>query len=162
MAKNLQYLLVFYFALFSAPSLAKTVDRILIEKDYRSMTLFDGDKVVKSYRIALGPEPVGHKVQEGDGRTPEGRYKITYKNPNSKFHLSLKISYPNREDRKFARENGFSPGGDIMIHGLSPEYEYLGAVHFLYDWTDGCIAVSNSEIEEIWEWVSVGTEVLIY
>lgn len=136
-------------------------DRILVEKAKRSLTLFRQGKILKTYAIALGTEPVGHKLQEGDGRTPEGVYRISGRNPQSKYHLSLRISYPNEADRESARKRGVSPGGDIMIHGLPNGSGALGAAHRLRDWTIGCIAVTNEEIKEIWDAVPDGTEIEI-
>ena len=143
------------------PSKATLVDRILVEKSKRTMTLFSGGKVVRNYLVALGGEPVGPKEREGDHKTPEGFYTIDSKNARSKFHLALHISYPDEADRKRARKLGVSPGGAIMIHGLPKEFAYLRPLHRKTDWTDGCIAVTNEEIEEIWRLVKIGTPVEI-
>jgi murein L,D-transpeptidase YafK len=134
-------------------------DRILVEKSARKLTLFKRDKILKTYRIALGRNPVGAKTQKDDGRTPEGKYIIDSRNARSRFHLSLHISYPNARDRAAAAARGVDPGGDIMIHGLTNGLGWLGALHRLRDWTNGCIAVTNSEIEEIWRLVPNGTTV---
>ena len=104
---------------------------------------------------------MGPKEQQGDLKTPEGDYKIDWKQEQSRFHLALHVSYPNSADRARARERGVNPGGSIMIHGLEQKYSYLGALHRQFDWTDGCIAVTNAEIEEIWKLVPVGTRVEI-
>jgi murein L,D-transpeptidase YafK len=136
-------------------------DKIVIIKSARSMTLFSGGKVLKTYKVALGSAPVGPKRVEGDHKTPEGNYVIDEKNPQSQFHLSLHISYPSAADRERARSVGQSPGRAIMIHGLAKPFAYLGALHRQTDWTDGCIAVTNAEIEEIWKLVPVGTRVEI-
>lgn len=138
-----------------------TADRIVIMKSKRTMELRRGDEILKMYRIALGGTPVGPKQREGDHKTPEGIYRIDTKNAWSHYHLSLHISYPSAVDRQRAQAMGVSPGGDIMIHGLPPGYGWLGASHRQVDWTDGCIAVSNTEIEEIWKLVPVGTTVEI-
>lgn len=132
------------------------VDRIVVRKSRREMLLLSGESVVRSYRVALGRDPVGHKEREGDGRTPEGRYIIDRRNPNSKYHLALHISYPNEADAARAREAGDDPGGDIMIHGVKP-----GVAHPGSDWTQGCIAVTNAEMDEIWELVADGTPIEI-
>ncbi|HYL93207.1 MAG TPA: L,D-transpeptidase family protein [Alphaproteobacteria bacterium] len=137
------------------------VDRILILKSERTMKLYSHNKLVKEYKVALGGEPVGAKEKYGDHKTPEGSYIIDVKNAHSQFHLSLHISYPNQQDRERARRLGVSAGGDIMIHGLPPAAAALGALHRQTDWTDGCIAVTNQEIEEIWRMVPVGTKVEI-
>lgn len=136
-------------------------DHILVVKSTRTMSLLQGERVLKTYKVALGTVPVGAKQKHGDHKTPEGDYVISAKNPHSQFHLSLRISYPNAADRERARKLGVSTGGDIMIHGLMPEYAYVGARHRDTDWTDGCIAVTNAEIEEIWDLVPVGTRVEI-
>lgn len=142
----------------SKPEMA---DRILVEKSKRAMTLFSGGKVVKTYLVALGGEPVGPKEREGDHKTPEGFYIIDSKNARSRFHLALHVSYPDEADWKRARKLGVSPGGAIMIHGLPKEFAYLGPLHRKTDWTDGCIAVTDEEIEEIWRLVKIGTPVEI-
>ncbi len=129
------------------------VDRIVVEKGKRKMTLFANGKAVKTYNIGLGWNPVGHKRFEGDGKTPEGLYRIYTKNPRSAFYLSLGVSYPNRQDYNFARSYGRSPGGDIFIHGESRDPRVMNK----RDWTAGCIAVKNSEILEIYKLVGVGT-----
>jgi murein L,D-transpeptidase YafK len=160
-------LLVLLLALVvAAPCLAANapkgkIDLVVVEKAKRVMTLYVKKKPFKTYRIALGGNPVGHKEQEGDSRTPEGRYVIDAKNPKSSFHLSLHISYPDRRDRAAARRKGVSPGGAIMIHG-TPEYmSSLRAAGIFSDWTAGCIAVTNAEIEEIYRIVPTGTPIVI-
>lgn len=136
-------------------------DHIVIIKSSRTMTLMNHDKVLKSYRVALGGVPVGAKQKQGDHKTPEGEYLIDAKNPHSQYHLALHISYPNAQDRRHARKLGVNPGGDIMIHGLPPGYASLGSKHTQWDWTEGCIAVTDEEIEEVWNLVQVGTRVEI-
>ncbi len=131
-------------------------DRIVVEKAARRMHLMRTGATLKTYRIALGRNPVGHKEQEGDSRTPEGIYVIDARNPGSRFHLSLRVSYPNAEDRRRASARGMSPGGDIFIHGL-PNGAGADALFAGRDWTDGCIAVTNAEIREIWAMVKDGT-----
>jgi murein L,D-transpeptidase YafK len=144
-----------------AGRLPSPVTSIVVEKHKRLMTVYDGRKAMKTYRIALGANPKGHKQHEGDSRTPEGRYVIDDKNPRSSFHLSLKISYPSRQDTRAARRKGLSPGGAIMIHGTPPGLATLNATGFYSDWTAGCIAVSNTEIEELFAAVRIGTPVII-
>lgn len=136
-------------------------DKILVLKSERKLMLLDHGRVVKTYRISLGAEPVGPKTRQGDHRTPEGTYVIDRRNPHSQFHKSLHISYPNAEDRARARRLGVSPGGDIFVHGLPNGYHWLGPVQHFDDWTDGCIAVTNEEIEEIWRAVPDGTPIEI-
>jgi murein L,D-transpeptidase YafK len=131
------------------------VDRIVIHKSRREMLLLSGDAVLRQYRVALGRNPVGPKLQEGDGKTPEGRYTIDRRNPKSAYHLSLHISYPDAADRDRARAAGVDPGRDIMIHGLKNGERREG------DWTQGCIAVTDEEMDEIWRLVEDGTRVVI-
>jgi murein L,D-transpeptidase YafK len=153
--------LLFILLLSAYAGAAVQADHIIVYKSQHKMELLANGKVIKSYKVALGGNPVGPKTRQGDHRTPEGHYRIDTKNAHSQFHLSLHVSYPNAEDRESVRKLGVSPGGDIMIHGLPDRYAYLGALHRNYDWTDGCIAVTNAEIEEIWKLVPVGTEVEI-
>lgn len=133
------------------------IDRIVVAKEARILTLFTKDKPLKSYRIALGFSPEGHKLQEGDGKTPEGIYSISGRNPGSAYHLSLRVSYPSETDRNDARRRGVSPGSDIMIHGLPNNTPEFSAIHARQDWTAGCIAITNEEIEELWRAVPNGT-----
>jgi len=139
----------------------RSVDRILIEKSKRQLTLISKDEVIKSYKIALGGNPTGPKEQQGNNKTPEGIYIIEGRNLNSRYHLSLRISYPNEKDRKYARELGVSTGGDIMIHGTKRGFSGDDSSHSLVDWTEGCVAVTNDEIEEIARLVPDGTIVEI-
>jgi murein L,D-transpeptidase YafK len=140
---------------------AARADKVLVEKSARRLTLLRDGTPLKSYEVALGSETIGHKQQEGDGRTPEGLYAVDFKHPRSRFHLALRISYPNSADRSSAAQHGVAPGGDIMIHGLPNGLGWLGGFHLKRDWTDGCIAVTDNQIDEIWAMVDVGTEVEI-
>ncbi len=136
-------------------------DRILIEKKERRLSLISKGKVLKTYQIALGGNPDGPKERQGDNKTPEGTYIIDSRNKNSRYHLSLHISYPNEKDKKRAKELGVSPGGDIMIHGIKNGMSWVGDMHTDVDWTKGCIAVTDEEIEEIERLVPNGTIVEI-
>jgi murein L,D-transpeptidase YafK len=136
-------------------------DRIEVHKSERTMILLHDGKPLKTYEVALSTVPVGAKEREGDHKVPEGLYIVDTKNPHSQFHLALHISYPNAADRQRARKLGARPGGNIEIHGLGSKFGWVGALHRQTDWTDGCIAVTNSEIEEIWPLVPVGTTVEI-
>ena len=140
---------------------APAIDHIIVLKSEHIMRMYSHDKLVTEYHVALGLNPIGPKRRKGDDKTPEGSYTIDLKNPHSQFHLSLGISYPNAQDRERARRQGVNPGGSIMIHGLPREFAYLGAHHRENDWTWGCIAVMNPEIEEIWSLVQVGTKIEI-
>lgn len=158
--KTLPALLIAFLLLINAPASASpTADKIVVYKTARSMELLDAQgNVLRRYKIALGGNPQGHKTQEGDEKTPEGLYAISGRNPHSTFHLSLRISYPNAQDTAQAQARGVSPGGDIMIHGMRNWLGWIGSLHLLYDiWTNGCIAVTNDEIEEIWKLVPDGT-----
>jgi len=132
-------------------------DRVIVLKGARRLMLLRGTSVLRTYRIALGRTPHGAKVAEGDGRTPEGRYVLDWRNPRSRFYRSIHVSYPNDADRARARRLGLSPGSDIMIHGLPKRLDAIGAEHTRWDWTEGCVAVSNAEIDEIWTLVADGT-----
>jgi murein L,D-transpeptidase YafK len=127
-----------------------TADRVLVRKGERRLYLMRGESVLRSYRIALGLNPTGHKQREGDFRTPEGSYRLTRRNPRSDYFLSIQVSYPNDDDIKRARRNGWDTGGSIMIHGLPNQLKHAPTWYEGRDWTDGCIAVSNSDIVEIW------------
>ena len=151
--------LVLALSALAAPQ--PNVDHILVLKKQHKLLLLNGDHVVKAYSVALGAGGLAPKQRQGDDKTPEGIYRIDYRNPASRFHLALHISYPDDTDKKRAQMLGVSPGGDIMIHGLGSEFKSLGTRHYLYDWTAGCIAVTDSEIEEIWRLVPDRTPVEI-
>jgi len=136
-------------------------DKVIAEKHARHMMLLSRGRVLKKYKISLGRNSKGPKVRAGDGKTPEGIYVIDSRNPRSRYHLSLHISYPNLSDSKRAKQLGVSPGGDIMIHGIRKGFGWLGPLHRLVIWTKGCIAVTNKEIEEIWRAVPNGTQIEI-
>lgn len=136
-------------------------DRVRVFKRERRLELVNQGRVIKSYRIALGGEPVGPKARQGDHRTPEGLYILDSRNAHSQFYKSIHISYPNAQDRASARRQGVSPGGDVFVHGLPNGYGWVGSSHRLKDWTDGCIAVTNDEIDEIWSAVKDGTPIEI-
>jgi tetratricopeptide (TPR) repeat protein len=139
----------------------RSIDRILIEKSERRLMLISQGEVLKTYKIALGGNPIGPKERQGDNKTPEGTYVIDARNRDSRYHLSLHISYPNERDKNRAKELGVSPGGDIMIHGIKNGSSWVGNAHAGVDWTKGCIAVTNEEIEEIAKLAPNGTIVEI-
>lgn len=132
------------------------VTSVVVQKGRRQMFLLNGNDVLKSYDFELGFAPTGHKEIEGDGKTPEGAYLIDRKNPNSSFYLSIGISYPNAADRAKAHALGESPGGDIFIHGTPKRFRREP------DWTAGCIAVKDREMEDIYAMVNVGTPIFLY
>ena len=138
-----------------------TADRIVVEKSARKLSVYRNGKVCKVYRIALGRAPIGAKQQEGDIKTPEGHYTIDYRNPNSDFHLALHISYPSPDDQARAAARGLSAGGDVMIHGVPNGSDWIGSLHRQKDWTAGCIALTDQEIEELWQVVPDGTPIEI-
>jgi murein L,D-transpeptidase YafK len=137
------------------------VDRITVDKAGHILSVYRGGVLLKTYQVALGGGGPGPKAVKGDRKVPEGNYRITGRNPNSAYHLSLRIGYPTEEQRAAARARGVDPGGDIMIHGLPNGRGDWGAAHRLVDWTDGCIAVTDDEIEELWDHVPDGTPIEI-
>ncbi len=140
---------------------AQKVDSILILKKEHLLELIAGGKVIRTYKVALGQGGLAPKERAGDGRTPEGHYIVDARNSASHYHKALHVSYPNAEDRRHAARLGVSPGGDIMIHGLPNGMGMIGSAHLLHDWTLGCIAVTDDQIDEIWNMVPVGTPVEI-
>jgi len=143
------------------PAKAEKADSVLILKKGHVLELLAGGKVIRTYKVALGSGGLAPKEREGDGRTPEGHYTIDARNADSHYHRALHVSYPNAEDRNRAAKLGVAPGGAIMIHGLPNGMGGIGAAHRLQDWTLGCIAVTDDEIDEIWNLVPVGTPVEI-
>ena len=141
------------------PPLTAPIDRIEIDKSDRRLTVFREGRALRSYPIGLGRVPEGPKTEQGDGRTPEGTFRIDRRNPNSKYHLSLGLDYPQPEHVALARARGVSPGGDIFIHGQPNAVK--GRLTLPGDWTAGCIAVSDAIIEELWRIAPIGTEVVI-
>lgn len=148
-----------FAAMLSIGAAPRPIDEIVIDKSERTLTLMRGTSVVRIYRgIKLGAVPMGHKQFEGDEKTPEGRYSINGRNSASRYHLSLRISYPNEADRARAARFARSPGGDIFIHG-QPNWSPLKRIPA--DWTDGCIALSDAEMDQVWKLVRTGTPVVI-
>lgn len=153
-------------ALAAAPATAgqptsPQADRVVVRKADRRLVLLREGDVLRTYRVALGRNPERPKVAEGDGRTPEGRYVLDWRNPDSRFHRSIHISYPAPRDVERAQRLGVDPGGAIMIHGLPGELALIGRHHAPLDWTEGCIAVTNREMDEIWALVPDGTPIWI-
>lgn len=153
--------LLFPFSMGAKQPSHLLVDMVRVYKNLRKMELLSKGAVVKTYAIALGGSPVGAKTQEGDKKTPEGHYILDWRNPKSAFHKSIHISYPNAQDRLNAKNRSKKPGGDIFLHGLERKWSFLGSLHVMYDWTLGCIAVSNDEMDEIWDLVPNGTPIHI-
>jgi murein L,D-transpeptidase YafK len=140
---------------------AQKADAVLVIKSERRLYLMNKGERFASFRITLGAEPTGHKQAIGDERTPEGHYILDYKNLNSKFYKSIHISYPNAKDRANARRLGVDPGGDIMIHGLKNGWEWAESLAAFFYWTNGCIALSNRDMDRVWEAVDPGTPIEI-
>jgi len=145
---------------FSPPPQSKA-DRVLVLKHQHILRLLHDGHVLKEYKVALGGFPVGPKTQQGDRKTPEGIYVLDSRNAQSQYYKSLHISYPTAAQRAAALKRGVSPGGDVFIHGLPPHYRSLGSAHRLYDWTNGCIAVTDDEMDELWKAVPAGTPIEI-
>ena len=158
----MKYFFIIFLFLFSFSLYAQnSIDMIIIKKSQRVLYAVKDDKVIKKYDIAIGKNPIGHKLKEGDRKTPEGYYFIDGKNAKSKFFLSLHTSYPNFHDKRVAEKNNLNPGSHIAIHGL-PSISVLS--QYLYnssDWTDGCIALNNKDMEELWNMSEEGTQILI-
>jgi murein L,D-transpeptidase YafK len=157
---------IFVVLILLLPNIAFAVEipkaeLVLVKKSERKMYLIKNNKPFREYKVAFGANPEGHKQQEGDERTPEGKYILDYKKSDSAFYKAIHISYPNEQDRKRAKEKGVNPGGLIMIHGQKNGYGWLGFIAQSFNWTDGCIAVKNIEMDEIWISVNVGTPIII-
>jgi murein L,D-transpeptidase YafK len=157
-------IILLVIVLLSAPSIIFGIDKadsVFVSKSEAQLYLKKDGKILKKYRVAFGANPKGHKQQVGDERTPEGKYILDFKNENSSFYKAIHISYPNEADKKRAAVEGVKPGGDIMIHGQKNGFGWLAFATQLFNWTDGCIAVSNGAMDEIWQAVDVGTPIEI-
>ena len=158
---------IILFALLALPAgtgtafAEQTADRVLVIKSKKRLYLIQDNEVFASYHVVFGENPKGHKQQQGDQRTPEGHYILGYRNVNSSFYKSIHISYPNKQDRIRARERGVSPGGDIMIHGQPNEWAWISPFSRFVNWTDGCIALSNRDMDAVWDAVRPGTPIEI-
>lgn len=149
-------IVVIFFASVTAHAATKPrVDRVLIDKSGRALSLMVGNRVIAKFPIVLGGNPIGHKRKEGDERTPEGSYVLDYKKTDSAFFRSIHISYPNASDRQSAKDRGVEPGGAIMIHGQKNGLGWLSFLSQHYDWTNGCIALSNEDMQRVWDLVQV-------
>ena len=137
------------------------IDNIIVCKSKREMSVYSNGELLKTYKISLGRQPIGHKEFEGDKKTPEGIYSINDKNPNSGYHKNLGISYPDKNDMENAKQFGKSAGGNIKIHGFRNGIGFVGKFHRWFDWTLGCIAVTNKEIDELYSAVKIGTRIEI-
>lgn len=135
------------------------IDYIVVKKSDRKLLAYSKQKLVKTYQISLGDNPIGHKAYEGDEKTPEGIYTISAKNPNSGYHKNLGVSYPNAKDIENAILLGKDPGGDIKIHGLRNGLGFIGKFQRFFDWTNGCMALTNTEVDELYAAVKIGTKI---
>ena len=142
-------------------SAGQKIDKIVVKKSERRMEVYSGGQLIKSYRISLGRNPKGDKEFEGDKRTPEGHYTINDKNPKSAYHKNLGISYPNGGDIEDARKRNLNPGGEIKIHGIRNGLGFIGKFQRMLDWTAGCIALTNDEVDELYDRVDLGTPITI-
>jgi murein L,D-transpeptidase YafK len=159
--RYLAFALLMLAPLLSTAAIQKA-DEVVVYKSQSLMQLKRNGRVLKSYKVVFGENPRGHKVRQGDERTPEGRYTLDWKNPKSRFYRSIHISYPNAQDKARARRLGVNPGGDIMIHGIKPQWKGMESYLTKMNWTDGCIAVTNREMDEIWAMVDTPTPISIY
>ncbi len=137
------------------------VDLVKVDKSENTMYLMEGDVIVKQYHVAFGANPKGHKQQEGDEKTPEGEYTLDYKKEDSAFYRAMHISYPNENDKANAKKLGVSPGGFIMVHGQRNQLGWLAIISQRFNWTNGCIALTNTEMDEFMSLVKVGTKIRI-
>lgn len=144
-----------------AGAFSAQADRVLVVKEERRLYLYQGEELLRSYKIALGKNPVGHKQRRGDNRTPEGRYNLDRRIADSKFYRAIHISYPNEQDERRAAAKGLHPGGSIMIHGVPNRYSDGKDFFVRHDWTEGCIAVTNEDMFEIWQLVAENTPIEI-
>ena len=157
----LRILVFFCLTLSSLVGAAEKADLVLVEKSKQLLTLSKAGKTIASYHVVFGANPVGHKQQEGDEKTPEGKYMLDFKKSDSAFHKAIHISYPNAQDIAAAKAKGVSPGGSIMIHGQKNGLGWLTAVSQRFNWTNGCIALSNADMEQVWAYVDAGTTIEI-
>ncbi len=154
-------LLLMAVCLCSAESPKPQIERVVVYKKQRKMVLLSQGRELRIYRVALGASPVGPKQRRGDNRTPEGTYILDARNDHSQYYKAYHVSYPNAQDLAHSKSLGVEPGGDIMLHGLPNGERWVGQSHRLRDWTEGCIAVTDEEMDEIWALVPVGTPIEI-
>ena len=152
---------IWYFFPEKKLDTSRFIDKMVIHKEKRKLGVYSEGELLKTYKISLGSEPEGRKQFEGDGKTPEGVYLINDKNPKSGYFLNLGISYPNKKDIKYARMENRNPGGAIKIHGLKNGMAFIGKFHLFFDWTQGCVAVTNAEMQELYDNINIGTKIEI-
>lgn len=155
------FILLFLFLIPDVSFALEKADMVLVVKSESKLYLKKNGKILKAYNVSFGADPKGHKQRQGDERTPEGRYILDYKKADSDFYKAIHISYPNEQDKQRARKAGVDPGGSIMIHGQKNGWGWLSWMIQRFDWTNGCIALSDRQMEEIWQAVDVGTPIEI-
>lgn len=159
-SKYIVFTLLFFLS--TAPSVSsQKADKVLVVKSERRLYLINNGETFATYKVTFGGKPKGHKQAQGDQKTPEGHYVLGYKNANSSYYKSIHISYPNNKDRENAKRLGVSPGGDIMIHGQLNGWEWAAPIVQLFSWTDGCIALSNKDMDQVWSSIDPGTPIEI-
>jgi murein L,D-transpeptidase YafK len=157
----ISYSLIFYFKPFRPIEKNIRIEKIIVTKHKRTLDLISNDTIIKTYKVSLGKIPKGKKEFEGDKKTPEGKYIINDKSSESNYHKNLSISYPNQQDIENAKKYDKNAGGLIKIHGIRNGFGWIGRFHLLFDWTLGCIAVTNKEIDELYELIEIGTPIEI-
>lgn len=164
MRRRTTYIILVIALALSGPALvvaSEKADFVYVDKSESRLYLSRNGKIFKSFKVSFGSDPVGHKLREGDKRTPEGLYLLDYKKENSDFYRAIRISYPNRDDRRRAKAQGVNPGGGIMIHGQKKGMERFTQISLEYNWTDGCIAAANGDLDEIWAAIDIPTPIRI-
>ena len=161
MARRSVALAILFYAAAMSTAWAEKADRVVVKKSESRLYLEHGGKPFASFKVTFGAEPTGHKQQEGDERTPEGRYVLDSKNANSAYYKAIHISYPSAQDIAAAKAKGVEPGGLIMVHGQKNGFGWLAPIAQWFNWTDGCVAVSNKDMDAIWKAVDVGTPIEI-
>lgn len=159
-SKCIVFTLLFFLSTTSGVSSQKA-DKVLVVKSERRLYLINNGETFARYKVTFGGKPKGHKQAQGDQKTPEGHYVLGYKNANSNYYKSIHISYPNKKDRENSKRLGVSPGGDIMIHGQLNGWEWAAPIVQLFSWTDGCIALSNKNMDQVWSAIDPGTPIEI-
>ena len=152
---------IYYFFPEKKLPIDKKIDKLVVVKGTRTMKAYSNGQIIKTYKISLGGDPIGDKEFEGDKRTPEGQYRINDKNPTSGFHKNLGISYPNKRDIEEADKKKLKPGGEIKIHGIRNGLGFIGKFQRMFDWTAGCIALTDEEVDELYYSVEIGTPIII-
>lgn len=156
-----RFVFVLFFVASFSVSAAEKADFVLVDKSEGSLTLYNAGRSLAVFHVVFGANPIGNKQQEGDEKTPEGRYTLDVKKSDSAFHKAIHISYPNDQDIANAKSKGVEPGGAIMVHGQKNGLGWLSAISKRFNWTNGCIALSNDDMDEVWESVDVGTPIEI-